>query len=85
VVEANRAVAIAMAEGPAAGLVILDAVAHHPQLRNWHQPHIAWAELLRRAGRPADAAQAFRAVLELEPPQAERAFVTRRLAELTPG
>jgi RNA polymerase sigma-70 factor, ECF subfamily len=85
VVEANRAVAIAMAEGPAAGLVILDAVAHHPQLRNWHQLHIARAELLRRAGRPADAAQAFRAALELEPPQAERAFITRRLAELTPG
>ena len=41
VVEANRAVALAMAEGPAAGLVILDALAHHPQLQHWAQLHIA--------------------------------------------
>ena len=41
VVEANRAVAVAMAEGPAAGLVILDALAHNPQLQRWPQLHIA--------------------------------------------
>ena len=53
VVEANRAVALAMAEGPAAGLVILDALAHHPQLQCWAQLHIARAELLKRLGRNA--------------------------------
>jgi RNA polymerase sigma-70 factor (ECF subfamily) len=82
VIEANRAVALAMAEGPAAGLVILDAVAHHPQLANWYQLRIARAELLRRAGRLAEATRAFHAALELEPPAAERSFITRRLVEL---
>jgi RNA polymerase sigma-70 factor, ECF subfamily len=83
VIEANRAVAVAMAEGPAAGLVILDTIAHDPQLGKWHQLHVARGELLRRAGRAAEAAQAFRAALELEPSAPERAYVTRRLQELT--
>ena len=47
VVEANRAIAVAMAEGPAAGLVILDALGAHPQLSRWPQLHIP--------GRPAPA------------------------------
>jgi RNA polymerase sigma-70 factor, ECF subfamily len=58
VVEANRAVAVAMAEGPAAGLVILDALASHPQLRRWAQLRIAGAELLRRLGHRGEAANA---------------------------
>lgn len=82
VVEANRAVAVAMAEGPAAGLVILDAVGKDPQLARWPQLHIARAELLRRLGRAADAATAYAAALQLEPPAAERAFLRRRIAEL---
>jgi RNA polymerase sigma-70 factor (ECF subfamily) len=82
VVEANRAVAVAMSEGPAAGLVILDAVAHHRQLQRWPRLHVARAELLRRLGRRDDAAAAFRTALELEPPAAERASIVRRLAEL---
>ncbi|WP_410007750.1 RNA polymerase sigma factor [Planotetraspora sp. A-T 1434] len=82
VVEANRAVAVAMAEGPAAGLVILDAVGAHPQLARWPQLHIARAELLRRLGRHADAVDAYRTALALEPPPAERAFVARRIGEL---
>jgi RNA polymerase sigma-70 factor, ECF subfamily len=82
VVEANRAVAVAMSEGPAAGLVILDAVAHHPQLQRWPRLHIARAELLRRLGRRDDAAAAFRTALELEPPAAERASIVRRLGDL---
>jgi RNA polymerase sigma-70 factor (ECF subfamily) len=85
VVEANRAVAVAMAEGPAAGLVILDALAHHPQLRRWAQLHIARAELLRRLGRDGEAAGAYRAALELEPAPASRSFVARRMRELTGG
>ena len=63
-VEANRAIAVAMAEGPAAGLVILDAVGHHPQLRNWPQLHVARADLLARLGRDGEAAAA-PAALEL--------------------
>jgi RNA polymerase sigma-70 factor, ECF subfamily len=85
VIEANRAVAVAMAEGPAAGLVILEAISHHPQLQTWPQLHIARAELLRRAGRDTEAAQAFQTALELEPPAAERAHIARRLRELTHG
>ena len=85
VVEANRAVAVAMAEGPAAGLVILDALAHHPQLQRWAQLHIARAELLRRLGRNGEAADAYRAALELEPAPASRSFVARRIRELTDG
>jgi RNA polymerase sigma-70 factor, ECF subfamily len=82
VVEANRAIAVAMAEGPAAGLVILDAVGHHPQLRRWPQLHVARADLLARLGRADEAAAAYRAALELDPTAAEREFITRRLAAL---
>lgn len=82
VVEANRAVAVAMAEGPEAGLVILDALAHHPQLQRWPQLHIARAELLRRLGRADEATVAYRSALNLEPAQASRSFITRRIREL---
>jgi RNA polymerase sigma-70 factor, ECF subfamily len=82
VVEANRAVAVAMSEGSAAGLVILDAIGNDPQLRRWPPLHVARAELLRQAGRREEAADAYRAALELEPPAAERAFLARRLREL---
>lgn len=83
VVEANRAVAVAMAEGPAAGLVILDVLTHHPQMQRWAQLHIARAELLRRLGRDGEATDAYRAALGLEPPPASRSFIARRLSELS--
>ena len=82
VVEANRAVAVAMAEGPAAGLAILDALGAHPQMGRWPQFHIARAELLRRVGRFAEAADAYRAALRLEPPAPEQEFIGRRITEL---
>ncbi len=82
VTEANRAVAVAMAEGPSAGLVILDAVGQDPQLARWPQLHVARAELLRRLGRTDDAAAAYRAALALEPTTPEQAFIGRRLREL---
>jgi len=82
VVEANRAVAVAMAEGPAAGLVILDAVGKDPQLAQWPQLHVARAELLRRLGRADDAAAAYRTALQFEPTAPEQAFIARRLREL---
>jgi len=83
VVEANRAVAVAMAEGPDAGLVILDALAHHPQMQRWAQLHIARAELLRRLGRAGEAADAYRAALDLEPAAPSRSFIARRMREMT--
>jgi RNA polymerase sigma-70 factor, ECF subfamily len=82
VVEANRAVAVAMSEGPAAGLVILDVVGTDPRLARWPQLHLARAELLRRLGRRADAVAAYQAALQLEPAAPERAFIARRLQEL---
>jgi RNA polymerase sigma-70 factor (ECF subfamily) len=85
VVEANRAIAVAMSEGPAAGLVILDAVGHHPQLSRWPQLHLARADLLARLGRTAGAVAAYRAALELEPTAPERAFIARRIRELGTG
>ena len=82
VVEANRAVAVAMSEGPAAGLVILDAVGKDPQLARWPQLHIARAELLCQVGRPVDAAAAYQAALQLEPPVPEQAHIRSRLRDL---
>jgi len=85
VVEANRAVAVAMAEGPAAGLVILDALGAHPQMGRWPQFHIARAELLRRVGRFAEATDAYRCALRLEPAVPEQDFIGQRIRELGAG
>jgi RNA polymerase sigma-70 factor (ECF subfamily) len=82
VVEAHRAIAVAMAERPAAGLVILDAISGHPQLRRWPQLHIARADLLARVGRTRDAVAAYQAALQLEPPAAEQAFIRKRISQL---
>ena len=82
VIEANRAIAVAMAEGPSAGLVILDSLAHHPQLSRWPQLEIARADLLTRLGRTSDAITAYRRALELEPPTAERLFITKKIRDL---
>jgi RNA polymerase sigma-70 factor (ECF subfamily) len=79
--EANRAVAVAMSEGPAAGLVILDTVSGDPRLARWPQLHIARAELLRRLGRRTEAIAAYEAAIALEPPAPERAYLARRMRE----
>lgn len=81
VTEANRAVAVAMAEGPAAGLAILESLGS--QLARWPQFHIARAELLHRSGRTGEAISAFRQALDLPLPRPEQAFVTRRIKELS--
>ena len=78
--EANRAVAVAMADGPAAGLAILDGLSE--RLSGWAQFHLARAELLRRAGRTAEAASAYAAALNLGMSAPQRAFIERRAAEL---
>ena len=80
-VAANRAVAVAMSEGPAAGLVILDTVGGDARLARWPQLHIARAELLRRLGRRAEAVAAYEAAVALEPPAPERAYLARRMRE----
>jgi len=83
VVEANRAVAVAMAEGPGPGLVILDTLAGNAQISRWPQLHVARADLLARLGRVPDAVDAYRQALSLEPPSSERAFITKRIRQLT--
>jgi RNA polymerase sigma-70 factor (ECF subfamily) len=85
VVEANRAVAVAMSEGPEAGLAVLDGAGAHPQLGRWPQFHIARAELLRRLGRGTEAAEAYQAALRLDLRAAERAFIESRLAHEAVG
>jgi RNA polymerase sigma-70 factor (ECF subfamily) len=79
VVEANRAVAIGMAHGPAAGLEILEHAGADPRLARWPPLHIARAEFLGRLGRRAEALEAYRAALECAPPPAERAYIERRI------
>jgi RNA polymerase sigma-70 factor, ECF subfamily len=80
VTEANRAVAVAMAEGPAAGLAILDSLGM--RLACWPQFHIARAELLRMTGRTGEAITAFRRALDLPLPHPERTFLQERINEL---
>jgi RNA polymerase sigma-70 factor, ECF subfamily len=75
VVELNRAVAVAMADGPGAGLALLDDL----PLDGYHLYHAARADLLRRLGRPADAQAAYRRAHELATNERERAFISRRL------
>ena len=79
VVRLNGAVAAAMAEGPEQGLVLVDAI---DGLDGYHLFHSARADLLRRLGRGAEAAAAYRRALELDPKPVERAFLERRLAQL---
>jgi RNA polymerase sigma-70 factor (ECF subfamily) len=84
VVELNRAVAIAMADGPAAGLARLDALAGDDQLEAYPYFHAARADLLRRLGQWTAAADAYRIALELTSNEVERAFLLRRLGEVAP-
>ena len=81
VVELNRAVAVAMADGPARALPLVDAVAG--ELDGYHLFHSARADLLRRLDRREEAAQAYRRALELATNPSERAFLEGRLAEVT--
>jgi RNA polymerase sigma-70 factor, ECF subfamily len=82
VIELNRAVAVAMADGPGAGLAIADAIAATGQLDGYPYLHAARADLLRRLGRQDDAAAAYRRARELTANTAEQAFLDRRLAEV---
>ena len=79
VVELNRAVAVAMADGPARGLDLVDRV---EGLERYHLLHSARADLLRRLERHEEAADAYRRALELTTNRAEREFLERRLEEV---
>jgi RNA polymerase sigma-70 factor (ECF subfamily) len=81
VVELNRAVAVAMAEGPAAGLELLDDL----PLDRYHLFHSARGDLLRREGRVEEARAAYERARELVTNEPERAFLSRRIAELEPA
>jgi RNA polymerase sigma-70 factor (ECF subfamily) len=85
VVALNRAVAVAMVEGPAAGLALMDTLAASGELDGYHLLHAGRADLLRRLGRTAEAAAAYRRALAHTANPVERAFLTRRLAEVDPG
>ncbi len=82
VVELNRAVAIAMADGPAAGLALLEALAGDERLATYGYFHAARADLLRRLGRGTEAIAAYRRAIELTANQVEHAFLARRIHEL---
>jgi RNA polymerase sigma-70 factor (ECF subfamily) len=82
VVELNRAAAVAMAEGPAAGLALVAALDATGALRDYHLLPAARADLLRRLGRTAEAAASYREALRLVVTEPERRYLTRRLAEL---
>ena len=81
VVGLNRAVAVAMAEGPAAGLELLELLEASGDLEGYHLLPATRADLLRRLGRRAEAADAYREALGLAATDAERRFLARRLAE----
>jgi RNA polymerase sigma-70 factor, ECF subfamily len=82
VVALNRAAAIAMRDGPQAGLVLIDDLLTRGELSEYRLAHSARADLLRRLGRAADAATAYRTALALSRQEPERRFLERRLREL---
>ncbi|MDO8398880.1 MAG: RNA polymerase sigma factor [Bradyrhizobium sp.] len=81
IVELNRAVAVGMAEGPAAGLVLVDALAHEPALKNYHLLGSVRGDLLHKLGRFQEARAAFEAAAGLAGNRREQEFLRRRAAE----
>jgi RNA polymerase sigma-70 factor (ECF subfamily) len=82
VVELNRAVAIAMRDGPEAGLLLVDAILTRGDLADYHLAHSVRADLRRRLGRTAEARASYLKALELVRQEPERRFLERRLREL---
>jgi RNA polymerase sigma-70 factor, ECF subfamily len=83
VVELNRAVAVAMRDGPSAGLALIDAILDRGDLSDYHLAHAARADLCRRLGRIAEARASYERALSLTEQEPERRFLERRLAELS--
>jgi RNA polymerase sigma-70 factor (ECF subfamily) len=82
VIELNRAVAVAMRDGPAAGLVLVDAILERGDLLDYRLAHAARAELCWRLGRTAEARTSYERALALARQEPERRFLERRLAEI---
>ena len=83
VVELNRAVAVAMRDGPEAGLALIDSILLGGLLQDYYLAHSARADLCRRLGRVADARASYKKALELALPEPARRFIEKRLTELT--
>ena len=82
VIELNRAVAVAMRDGPLTGLALIDALLARGDLSDFHLAHAARADMYRRLGRTADARAAYKRALSLARQDPERRFLERRLREL---
>jgi RNA polymerase sigma-70 factor (ECF subfamily) len=85
VVTLNRAVALAMIDGPERALEVLDVLGQTGTLDNYHLLHATRADLLRRSGSFAAAAKAYERALELVTNDAEKRFLERRLREVSPS
>jgi RNA polymerase sigma-70 factor (ECF subfamily) len=84
VVELNRAVGVAMRDGPTAGLALVEAILARGDLADYHLAHSARADLCRRLGRATEARASYEQALALTQQEPERRFLSRRLSEL-PG
>lgn len=82
IIELNRAVAVAMRDGPEAGLALIDAILERGELSDYHLAHAARADMCRRLGRDADARASYRRALDLARQEPERRFLEGRLQEL---
>jgi len=85
VVDLNRAAAVAMRDGPQAGLALIDAILARGDLADYQLAHSARADLCRRLGKTDEARASYRRALELTRQQPQRRFLERRLRELKPG
>lgn len=82
IIEVNRAVAVAMRDGPAAGLGLIDGILNRGELGTYHLAHSARADLCRRLGRTADARMSYERALTLVKQEPERRFLEKRLREM---
>lgn len=82
VIELNRAVAVALRDGPAAGLALIDTILQRGELQHYQFSHAARADMLRRLDRNAEARTAYQQALDLTQQEPERRFIQRRLNEL---
>jgi RNA polymerase sigma-70 factor, ECF subfamily len=83
IIELNRAVAVAMRDGPAAGLALIDAILARGELADYHLAHAARADLCRRLGQASHAKAAYQRALDLARQETEQRFLQGRLAELS--
>jgi RNA polymerase sigma-70 factor (ECF subfamily) len=85
IVELNRAVAVAMRDGPSAGLELIERILAHGDLRHYYLAHSAKADLCRRLGRTAEARTSYERAMSLTQQEPERRFLQKRLRELETG